>query len=645
MGRVKQDAVQIACPQCAMQYVLDERLLPPGGAPVQCTRCSHVFTAVPGGTQRPPTQAFGAVTPAEGSSAAGRASTQVFGTGRPQGAPARTSTQVFGAGAAAPAERRAPSEARSTQVFGSPAPRASTQVFGSSPGAEPPPPRASTQVFGSTPGTQPPRASAQVFGSGEPGAQPPRASTQVFGSGPAAEPGAQPPRASTQMFGSTPASGTPAPAPRASTQVFGSVAAPAPGQAPGAGSEAPARATTQVFGSSAAEPPAPRTSTQMFGAPAQPPAAPGGPEAPRASTQQFGVPELLRGSAQGPSAAASSGEAGAPGLQRVELPPELLSERGARVAAEPRRMPASQPLRTRAGLWLGLLAALIAVLAFLAWRTVHRRSSAFPLEAVSARDSASALLRRDDARSRQQAIASLQQVVQAHPGFVEAQAELVVALALELDDLRFERAQHQLQQRRARRERESLESARSPEGWQQRAEQLRLTEATHREASALLTRREEAAATRAEAARRELLQAVPEEEAAPSERLARARAHALLVAVNGAPGAPALLEALRASGDPQGWDVIAQAEHALNAAGTSPEVRAAAASALEALRRRDAAFLRAYVLGARLALASGEGSSAAALADMALALNPAHDGALALQAMAREGRASASPAD
>ncbi|HZA14937.1 MAG TPA: zinc-ribbon domain-containing protein, partial [Myxococcaceae bacterium] len=53
--------MQISCPQCATAYELDERVLPPGGAPVQCTRCSHVFTAEPPRREVQATQVFGAV--------------------------------------------------------------------------------------------------------------------------------------------------------------------------------------------------------------------------------------------------------------------------------------------------------------------------------------------------------------------------------------------------------------------------------------------------------------------------------------------------------------------------------------------------------------------------------------------------------
>jgi predicted Zn finger-like uncharacterized protein len=39
--------VVIRCERCSTLYELDEALLSPGGSPVQCTRCQHVFTAHP----------------------------------------------------------------------------------------------------------------------------------------------------------------------------------------------------------------------------------------------------------------------------------------------------------------------------------------------------------------------------------------------------------------------------------------------------------------------------------------------------------------------------------------------------------------------------------------------------------------------
>jgi predicted Zn finger-like uncharacterized protein len=39
--------LNIRCERCSTTYELDEKLLAPEGSPVQCTKCQHVFTAVP----------------------------------------------------------------------------------------------------------------------------------------------------------------------------------------------------------------------------------------------------------------------------------------------------------------------------------------------------------------------------------------------------------------------------------------------------------------------------------------------------------------------------------------------------------------------------------------------------------------------
>ncbi|MGA9520948.1 MAG: zinc-ribbon domain-containing protein [Myxococcaceae bacterium] len=153
--------MHIACPQCATRYELDERLLPPTGAPVQCTRCSHVFTAVPPIEEErsgpPPTKPSGGVT--EG--------TLAYGT-RPALTPAQgipTSTQVFG--------------------------RAATVTEG-------------TQPYGRRPALTPPNgipSGTQVFGAAISGATQPfdPRSTLQFGAGAAPE-RRQDPR-STHLFG------------------------------------------------------------------------------------------------------------------------------------------------------------------------------------------------------------------------------------------------------------------------------------------------------------------------------------------------------------------------------------------------------------------------------------------------------------
>jgi predicted Zn finger-like uncharacterized protein len=213
--------VQIACPNCHTRYALDDRLVPTGGAPVQCTRCGLVFTAQRGGDgQAQGQQPVPTGTLPFGSAArtAGPIRTEAFG----QSPPPAASTRVFGSGAAGAPPPAAPPGGHRTQVFGSGTSEpARTQVFG---GGAPPRPAAPPGSANRT----------QVFGGGAPPAQsepPPAARTQVFG-GAAARP--PPP---------------PEPPPAMRTQVFGGAAAPAAASAP-----SPAMRTA-VFGGAAAQPP------------------------------------------------------------------------------------------------------------------------------------------------------------------------------------------------------------------------------------------------------------------------------------------------------------------------------------------------------------------------------------------------------
>jgi predicted Zn finger-like uncharacterized protein len=203
--------VQIACPNCHTRYALDDRLVPIGGAPVQCTRCGLVFTAERGETPAAPgQQAAPAGTLPFGSTArtAGPIRTEAYG----QSPPPSPSTRVYGAGPAAPS---APSPgAGRTQVFGGKAEGARTQVFGAGPAAPPrhaPSPATSrTQVFG---GEAPPGSANR---------------TQVFGGAPArpAAPSEPPPAMRTQVFGGAAAPGaSAAPPPAMRTAVFGGAAA------------------------------------------------------------------------------------------------------------------------------------------------------------------------------------------------------------------------------------------------------------------------------------------------------------------------------------------------------------------------------------------------------------------------------------
>ena len=281
--------MRISCENCSSTYELDARLIPSVGAPVQCTRCGHVFTVLPDGSvvHSAPAPAFGAGTGEDPR----RSGTQVFGVlPAPGEGPVREGTLVFGQ---APGAHEPPREG--TLVFG--------QARGAAPELEP---RTSTQVFGAValPELEP-RTGTQVFGAVAPplGAAP-GSKTQVFGAV-APHPG-EPPPSKTQVFGAVAPPPDEPPAPK--TQIFG--AASGARLAPELPPEGPLHKTL-VFGAAApATGTPPRTQTQAFGNASQAPAAPGAPKP--SSTQMFGVKELEARLAQVPAPAPS-------GLDPAEL--------------------------------------------------------------------------------------------------------------------------------------------------------------------------------------------------------------------------------------------------------------------------------------------------------------------------------------
>lgn len=231
----------IACEKCATTYVLDERLIPAAGAPVQCTRCGHVFTAKPGGG------ASAGPTPAPEPAAA--RSTMMFGAA---GGPEKKTNQTMMFGAAgldAPTPPPANAPTHRTVMFGAgqvetkpaaaPVNKNATMMFGAThtPAAAPPPPAANaptnqTMMFGAVGGPPGPAAGAAAAA--------PRASSQtmMFGAGGAALPPAPPKPA-------------PAPAPASSsnrTMMFGVPTADKPNVEPAA----PVN-RTMIFGAAEAE--------------------------------------------------------------------------------------------------------------------------------------------------------------------------------------------------------------------------------------------------------------------------------------------------------------------------------------------------------------------------------------------------------
>lgn len=283
----------ISCEKCSTTYVLDDGLIPPGGAPVQCTKCGNVFTAKPVGIEPELPDA----TPAP--KADSRNQTMMFGvpkagaaaeTAAPSRVPA-TSTMVFGAPAASQASAPAAKPVlNQTMVFGAVAPMPPVQVVvkASAPNQ--------TMMFG-TPASIAAASAAEVAI-----AAPKLNQTMAFGLAAAAP---APVKAPPPVFGPSGgavgteaidlATSSAAPPSVNQTMMFG-LKAPAAAEAP-----APAArpvATTSMFGAvaqpAASEPAKPPNTTMMFGKPAA-----AGPEAALNKTMSFGAPV--------PGAAALSG--------------------------------------------------------------------------------------------------------------------------------------------------------------------------------------------------------------------------------------------------------------------------------------------------------------------------------------------------
>ncbi|MBZ4398133.1 hypothetical protein K8625_20710 [Myxococcus sp. AS-1-15] len=685
---------------------MDPRLLPPGGASVQCTRCSHVFLASPqaqtprpvaaegagpktpsgswgtapggnpslmrtqifgsgkasegaGGAQvagasgvQGTTQSFGAVGGAHdavsgqgGTQAAGaHGATQTFGAVGSQGAPstegagAYGATQTFGAvGAPGMTHASGVGAQGSTQTFGAVgAPgmtqpsvagtHGSTQTFGAvgTPGMTQALAGAhgSTQTFGAVPPSGPaPTSGSPIFPSHTGGS--PRQTTQVFGAATSGPPPSPPSIAPVTLGASgtsgaspsTPASGAPGHIGR--TLTYGAVSAPADA---GAVPELPAERSTSLYGEAS-------SSTELFGAAN----APGSPVNRKTSVygaatdagshgvnlppmELPGLGALGAAGGQGPSTSEPAYRRGA-----VSLPPELLSAN--RESAD---LVASTPSSSSSRLWLGLVVAagvlLAGVLAYPAWKN---RDADMPATAVTEKERASVLLRRDDSASRDQAIQSLKALTATYPKYTEAQAELVVALSLRLGELQAEAERLRTQGELLQRDIDERAAAQATVDWESRVNALKAQREDVIKLGGPL--RIEIDRLRKEVdVLAEALEAAPEVEPTPA-LAARVKARALHAGVTAAPDALALAERLRnVEGAPKAWSTVARAEYVLSS-GSPPESVAQSVSELEALRQADGTLLRPYVLGARLALRQKDPAAARSLLDDVLALNKNHE--------------------
>ncbi len=672
-------------------------------APVGSTQNSgaaHRGTGPDHGTQAfgavPPVSPVGATRASGAASQGPDNGTQVFGvvppvaTTPPYGATSRGpdhGTQAFGALPAAPpvgtqSYRPVPSQGAPASA----APGSATQAFGAVP---PVAPVVRTQSYGAVSGP-PPGASgsappAQAAGAGAaPGSTAPGNATQTFGAftdtqRPAAEParGGAAPGNTTQVFGV--AHGqvlTPPPVSPLAVGALSGATPEAPKHAFGTIPASDARAPLGRSQTFSAVPEAPVGSKSLFGSvpPVAPPAEfseprPLSPEAEAAhtstarGTQPFGLSALPEsessielppesdepfaspgglsgdfGAMPSPASIGATAQGGsAPRRPPVELPPELLA--AGRVSTDSTLEYASGASSSvRPKLVVALLVGL-ALIAALAYSFLKGREAEIPAAVVEETDRAAVLLRRDDSASREQAIQHVRAVIAKHPRYVEAQAELAVALALNLSD-----RQADSERLRLKSEAITREKATATKTLPKAERELRLKE-LQQEAGTVAS---DAAAQRASIdtlrkeldTQRTLLSKAPEDEPAPAAT-ARLRAQALHAAVLAAPDALALAERLRnAEGAPHVWSTLVRAEYALSA-NSPPDTLVEVSKALETLRQADSTLLRTYVLGARLALRQKDPAAARSLLDDALALNPGH--AMASRLIAQIDATTAAP--
>ncbi|WNG36438.1 hypothetical protein F0U61_24235 [Archangium violaceum] len=686
--------MEIACPQCSMQYALDPRLLPPGGVPVQCTRCSHIFIAAPPGAAAPPPATPRPAAPGPnphpnpslnstlpygggGGTAQPRpiGTTQTFGavpqvpsvapmapTGpRPQpapvgAAPVPQTTQVFGAVPQVPSVApMAPTSPRPqpAPVGAAPAPQ-TTQVFGAVPK---PPPAATRPPAGTAPAPQ----TTQVFGAVPQPARPPSATTTPpFGSMPQqVAPSAKPPASTalvpqtTQVFGAAPVPQT--------TQVFGTAPVPQTTQVFGAAPEAQPKAQAPV-----APPPSAPVSQPQAGQPAtglfsQPPGLmpratteeriPGTPapqsrplvgvaattpiELPDEILEQLNRPlsELMAEGASSPESPQPSAGGPVQALSKpLELPPALL-DGSVDISPKEGRNKRPEPSHKGRNLLIAggvLVLALTAFLTSPAWLT---KSDAMPHEVRVARDEAVVLLRRDDATSKQEALTRLKSLWAAHPQHVELLAEVASALGMQMDDTRVQVAMLQAKVTRLKSRISRLKQARTPFDWQSRVNTMQDELAsTQRELTPLEARAKTLSNEAAQVLKQ--LGAAPEKESREAA-LVRLRGSALLSSVLGGGDSLGLAVKL-AQADLRDWSTVTMAEYVLNYATPTEAQIQEAVSALERLREKDNTLLRAYVLGARIALMRKEPVVAQSLLDTVITLNPKHELAQQLHSYARE---------
>jgi len=287
-----------------------------------------------------------------------------------------------------------------------------------------------------------------------------------------------------------------------------------------------------------------------------------------------------------------------------------------------------------------LLVAMVGVPAFLAFRSALKRRSATPAEVIRAEENALTQLRRDDRRSRKQVIAESAALVRKYPEQMSPAAIQLLALSLDLDDVKLGMKRIQAQSDEATRQIARLEEKKSAGGSEDQVTAARAQLAALKRDSSVLLEDASALDRRVNASYSALLTLA--KTARDADEQSSLRAETIYYGVKGSEKVVPLIERYRQSGAKDGWDAIALAEYALNAPPTSATV-AQAHEVIERTRASDSAFLRAYVLAARLALAQKDYDAAATSLDAVVALNPSHEVARQLIGWVDEAKRSDPP--
>jgi tetratricopeptide (TPR) repeat protein len=341
----------------------------------------------------------------------------------------------------------------------------------------------------------------------------------------------------------------------------------------------------------------------------------------------------LRAEQQPSENRASSGAPGPALSKPLELPLEMLEQAVENVNNPGGRGKRPDSGRTGRALLIAGGVFVLLLTAFLTSPAWLSRTPTISPEARAARDEALALLRRDDAASKEEALSRLRALSAANPQNVELLAEVGVALAMHLDDIQVRVVTLRARVERLKSELSRLRTAQTPANWQSLANTMSEELAAQER---ILTPLEERGTVLSKDAVQVLKQlvAAPEKEAR-EHALARLRARALMTGVMGGGDASTMAVQL-AQAELRDWSSLTMAEYVLNTATPSEKNVEQAFEALGRMREADNTFLRVYVLEARIALLRKDPATARTLLDTVITLNPKHELAQQLHVYAEE---------